>query len=205
MLTSISDLGILNFNHILIILIVFIIITKTWNIDWILKFLMNYIKFVTLLTPILWYLNWLIENKLAISQWKSAIHSKAMMLAYIFLVTARQKNVMVSFHWSSKKDISEKCVTLLTPYFRRLSELCTNEILFCRKISLCSLKMTKFWGHVILKNLLCAILTWFNIGMKIRLRFWNVQKSVTLLTFFTIFFNLIPSILLLSTWNLEET
>ena len=70
---------------------------------------------------------------------KISIHSKAMMLAYIFLVTARQKNVTVSFHWRSKKDITEKCVTLLTPYFRRLSELCTNEILFCRKISLCSL------------------------------------------------------------------
>ena len=138
-MTLIFYLGIPNFAHILLIVIVFIIIIQNWNIDWILKFLVNYIEFVTLLTPILWYLNWLIEKKLAISQWKSVIHSKAMMLAYIFLVTARQKNVTVSFHWSSKKDISEKCVTLLTPYFRRLAELWTNEILSYRKISLCSL------------------------------------------------------------------
>ena len=138
-MTLIFDLGIPNFAHILLIVIVFIIIIQNLNIDWILKFLVNYIEFVTLLTPLFRYLKWLIEKKLAISQWKSAIHSKAMMLAYIFLVTARQKNVTVIFHWISKKDISEKCVTLLTPYFRRLSELCTNEILFCRKISLCSL------------------------------------------------------------------
>ena len=138
-MTLIFDLGIPNFAHILLIVIVFIIIIQNLNIDWILKFLVNYIEFVTLLTPILWYLNWLIEKKLAISQWKSAIHSKAMMLAYIFLVKARQKNVSVSFHWRSKKDITEKCVTLLTPYFRRLSELCTNEILSYRNMSLCSL------------------------------------------------------------------
>ena len=138
-MTLIFDLGTPNFAHILLIEIVFIIIIQNWINDWILKFLVNYIEFVTLLTPILWYLNWLIEKKLAISQWKSAIHSKAMMLAYIFLVTARQKNVTVSFHWRSKKDITEKCVTLLTPYFWRLSEFCTNEILLYRKISLCSL------------------------------------------------------------------
>ena len=137
-MTLIFDLGTPNFAHILPIVIVFIIIIQKWNIDWILKFLVNYVEFVTLLTPLFRYLKWLIGKKLAISQWKSAIHSKAMMLAYIFLVTARQKNVTVSFHWSSKKGISEKCVTLLTPYFRRLSELCTNEILFYRKISLCS-------------------------------------------------------------------
>ena len=138
-MTLIFDPWTPNFAHILLIVIVFIIIIQNWNIDWVLKVLVNYVEFVTLLTPILWYLNWLIENKLAISQWKSAIHSKAMMLAYIFLVKARQKNVTVSFHWRSKKDITEKCVTLLTPYFRRLSELCTNEILSYRKISLCSL------------------------------------------------------------------
>ena len=138
-MTLIFDLGIPNFAHILLIVIVFIIIIQNLNIDCILKFLVNYIEFVTLLTPLFRYLKWLIEKKLAISQWKSAIHSKAMMLAYVFLVTARQKNVTVSFHWSSKKGISEKCVTLLTPYFRRLSELCTNEILSYRKISLCSL------------------------------------------------------------------
>ena len=138
-MTLIFDLGIPNFAQILLIVIVFIIIIQNLNIDWILKFLVIYIEFVTLLTPILWYLNWLIEKKLAISQWKSAIHSKAMMLAYIFLVSARQKNVTVSFHWSSKKGISEKCVTLLTPYFRKLSELYTIDILLYRKMSLCSL------------------------------------------------------------------
>ena len=138
-MTLIFDLGIANCAHILPIVKVFIIIIQNWNIDWILKFLVNYIEFVTLLTPLFRYLKWLIEKKLAISQWKSAIHSKAMMLAYIFLVTARQKNVTISFHWSSKNGISEKCVTLLTPYFRKLSELCTSEILLYRKISLCSL------------------------------------------------------------------
>ena len=138
-MTLIFDRGTPHFAHILLIVIVFIIIIQNLNIDWILKFLLIYIEFVTLLTPILWYLNWLIEKKLAISQWKSAIHSKAMMLAYIFLVKARQKNVTVSFHWRSKKDITEKCVTLLTPYFPKLSELCTSEILLYRKLSLCSL------------------------------------------------------------------
>ena len=138
-MTLIFDRGTPHFAHILLIVIVFIIIIQNLNIDWILKFLLIYIEFVTLLTPLFWYLKWLIETKLAISQWKSAIHSKAMILAYIFLLTVRQKYETVSFHWRSKNDITEKCVTLLTPYFRELSELCTNEILLYRKISLCSL------------------------------------------------------------------
>ena len=120
-MTLIFDLGIPNFAHILLIVIVFIIIIQNWNIDWILKFLMNYIKFVTLLTPILWYLNWLIENKLAISQWKSAIHSKAMMLAYIFLVTARQKKCNRKFSWMFKERYHWK--VRYTPYTLLLKAL----------------------------------------------------------------------------------
>ena len=124
MVTLIFDLGIPNFAHILLIVIVFIIIIQNWNIDWVLKVLLNYVEFVTLLTPILWYLNWLIEDKLAISQWKSAIHPKAMMLAYIFLVTARQKKCNRKFSLTFKERYHWKLrytpYTLLSKAFRAL-------------------------------------------------------------------------------------
>ena len=113
-MTLIFDLGTPNFAHILLIVIVFIIIIQIWNIDWILKFLVNYIEFVTLLTPLFRYLKWLIEKKLAISQWKSAIHSKAMMLAYIFLVTARQKKWKGKFSLKFKERYQWK--VRYTPY-----------------------------------------------------------------------------------------
>ena len=113
-MTLIFDLGIPNFAHILLIVIVFIIIAQNFNIDWILKFLVNYIEFVTLLTPIFWYLNLLIEQKLAISQLKSAIHSKAMTLAYIFLVTVRQKKSNHKFSLTFKERYHWK--VRYTPY-----------------------------------------------------------------------------------------
>ena len=61
LVTFIFDLGIPNFAHILLIVIVFIIIIQNWNIDWVLKVLVNYIEFVTLLTPLFRYLKWLIN------------------------------------------------------------------------------------------------------------------------------------------------